>query len=400
MKKTFFSFLLLFCGLFAQAQYVNIPDVNFRTFLRQRYPACFNTQGLMDTTCTAITTARNIDCSNRNIGNLQGIQYFRGLDTLVCSNNQLTNLNIQGLTNLQNLACGFNQLTSLNMQGLVNLQNLNCGINRLTNLNVQGLTNLQNLTCLNNQLTSLNMQGSANLQQLNCDNNQLTSLNLQGLTNLQNLYSSSNQLTSINVQGLTNLQNIYCAANQLQSLNVQGLTSLQGLYFSDNFLSSLNVQGLTNLHELSCASNPIFCLSILPDLLTFLNTNGTNITCLSNIPAGIIPSNHLSICQPNNLNGCAFVATETLAAENPIVSLVPNPMHDFTTISYQQSYRPLEGVGNLNLTLYNTLGQVLKTQKFTGETLILQRDELPAGCYFYSIRNGSELVGQGRLMME
>ena len=62
------------------------------------------------------------------------------------------------------------------------------------------------LSCDDNQLTSLNVQGLTALQELYCYSNQLTSLNEQGLTALQELYCYSNQLTSLNVQGLTALQ--------------------------------------------------------------------------------------------------------------------------------------------------------------------------------------------------
>ncbi|MFC2281459.1 MAG: leucine-rich repeat domain-containing protein, partial [Treponema socranskii subsp. buccale] len=54
------------------------------------------------------------------------------LQTLWCYNNQLTELNAQGLTALQKLYCGSNQLTALNVQGLTALKELGCCNNRLT----------------------------------------------------------------------------------------------------------------------------------------------------------------------------------------------------------------------------------------------------------------------------
>ncbi|EMB43074.1 leucine-rich repeat domain-containing protein, partial [Treponema denticola] len=78
---------------------------------------------------------------------------------LDCDSNQLTALNVQGLTALQTLPCHNNQLTALNVQDLSALQTLICGNNQLTELNVQGLTALQGLGCDNNQLTELNVQG-------------------------------------------------------------------------------------------------------------------------------------------------------------------------------------------------------------------------------------------------
>ena len=52
------------------------------------------------------------------------------------------------------LFCGNNQLTELNVQGLSALGWLYCGNNQLTTLNVQGLTALRTLRCYNNKLTA------------------------------------------------------------------------------------------------------------------------------------------------------------------------------------------------------------------------------------------------------
>ena len=73
---------------------------------------------------------------------------------LECRGNQLTALNVQGLTALKGLYCGSNQLTELNVQSLTALRWLYCGSNQLTALNVQSLTALKYLSCFNNRLTA------------------------------------------------------------------------------------------------------------------------------------------------------------------------------------------------------------------------------------------------------
>ena len=104
--------------------------------------------------------------------------FWQHLDYLDCSNNQLTELNVQGLPALEWLYCYNNQLTELNLQKLSALQKLSCQNNQLTVLNLQGLRAVQVLECNNNQLTELNVQGLPALQQLNCRENPLTNLNL------------------------------------------------------------------------------------------------------------------------------------------------------------------------------------------------------------------------------
>ena len=117
--------------------------------------------------------------------------------------------------------------------------------------------NIIKLYCYNNQLTALNVQGLTALQRLDCYNNQLTALNVQGLTALQKLDCYNNQLTELNVQDLTALQSLSCSYNQLTALDVQGLTALQGLDCYNNQLTALNVQGCTALNTLWCYSNKL-----------------------------------------------------------------------------------------------------------------------------------------------
>ena len=136
---------------------------------------------------------------------------------LYCGSNQLTALNVQGLSALQELLCWFNQLTALNVQGLTALEALYCGYNQLTALDVQGLTALERLGCAGNQLTALNVQGLPALQYLECGNNQLTAIDVQGRTALKRLWCNHNQLTELNVQGLTALKELDCCNNQLNA---------------------------------------------------------------------------------------------------------------------------------------------------------------------------------------
>ena len=157
---------------------------------------------------------------------------------LYCSRNQLTALNVQGLTALKGLTCNRNQLTALNVQGLTALKGLNCWGNQLTSLNVQGLIALKELWCYGNQLTALNVQGLTALQELSCGDNQLTSLKVQGLTALQELNCGDNQLTELNVQGCTALKTLWCFNNQLTELNVQGCSSLKWLVCYGNRLNA------------------------------------------------------------------------------------------------------------------------------------------------------------------
>jgi internalin-related protein len=176
---------------------------------------------------------------------------------LVCSDNRLTALNVQGLNALEVLLCGSNRLTELNVQGLSALKSLGCQNNRLAELNVQGLNALKLLDCFSNQLTDLKVHNLSALESLSCHSNQLAELNVQGLSNLKKLGCQGNKLTELDAQGLNKLERLDCFSNRLTDLKVHNLSALESLSCQGNQLTSLNVSGCTALKTLNRSSNKI-----------------------------------------------------------------------------------------------------------------------------------------------
>lgn len=149
-----------------------------------------------------------------------------------------------------------NQLTSLNVQGLTGLQQLKCYSNQLTSLQVAGLSSLKLLWCDTNQLTSLNVSGCSSLEELEVRNNQLTSLNLSGATSLSTLYCDDNQLTSLNISALTNLEQFTCRNNQITTLNAQNLPNIMNFFCNNNQLTSIQLSSAADFREVCVAGNP------------------------------------------------------------------------------------------------------------------------------------------------
>ena len=130
------------------------------------------------------------------------------MQTLDCSYNSLTSLDVSTSPNLQELLCYFNSLTSLDVSTSPNLQYLDCGYNDLTSLDVSNTPNLQYLGCSYNSLTSLDVSTSPNLQTLDCDYNDLTSLLIKNGSK-ENIFSFFQN---------PNLGYICCDESQLQSV--------------------------------------------------------------------------------------------------------------------------------------------------------------------------------------
>jgi len=193
MRKFMLFFTAVAITCLANAQYVNIPDVNFRDFLYNKFPTCFNAARQMDTTCSAILTESALAVSGQS--NFEGLQYFKGLTSFSCSSMSPDPGSIPALPeSLQTLEItGFYHLTSIPALP-AGLTSLICRTVPLTSLpalapllktitlyqtNVSVLPalpdSLEYLYCSFNRLTTIPAL-PAGIKYLYCGDNPLTSL--------------------------------------------------------------------------------------------------------------------------------------------------------------------------------------------------------------------------------
>ena len=274
---------------------------------------------------------RKLNISEKGLTDLSALKYFTGLQTLDCSRNSLTTLDVSALTKLDSLSCYLNKLTTLDVSGQTNLTSLDCSDNQLTaldvskltglveldcaynqlkELDVSNLTGLEDLDCSDNQLTALNVSNQTLLKDLDCSENQLTTLDVSNLTGLEDLDCSDNQLTALNVSNLTGLTKLDCAYNQLTTLDVSALTKLTSLDCYRNELTKLDVSNLTDLEDLDCADNQLTELNVsnltgltdldcAKNLLTELNVS--NLTGLEDLDCSENRMSSLDISEFPNL---------------------------------------------------------------------------------------------------
>lgn len=90
-----------------------------------------------------------LDCTRKDLTNLDGIEELVNLKSLYCSYNRLTNLNgIENLINLEYLYCFLNRLNTLDIENLANLRVLNCSYNSLTSLDgIEKLDKIERIDC-------------------------------------------------------------------------------------------------------------------------------------------------------------------------------------------------------------------------------------------------------------
>ena len=224
----------------------NFPDANFRTVVKK-----FDTNKDSSLSDTEIAAVEEIDCYDKGISNLKGIEYFTALRSLSCGRNQLTALDVSKNTALTYLHCSYNQLTSLDVSKNTALTKLYCYNNQLTSLDVSKNTALTYLDCWGNSLTKLDVSKNTALTYLDCGYNQLTALDVSKNTALTYLSCSYNQLTTLDVSKNTALTRLRCHNNQLTSLDVSN-TDMKYLYCS------------VNIYQIIVGNDRTFDLSTLP----------------------------------------------------------------------------------------------------------------------------------------
>ena len=256
----------------------HFPDTAFIVFVREH-----------DTNSDGILSPEEIEAAKSMIvkpefgaKNLKGIEYFTYLETLVCSNLELTSLDLSGNKKLTSLHCANNLLTSLDLSENTELKTLHCeNNNALTSLNVSRNTKLETLNCTNNPLTTLDVSRNTALKDLACSGNALTSLDVSGNPNLKNLDCSSNALKALNVSGNKELQKLECKNDQLTALDLSKNTKLMYLYCEQNQLTSLDVSKNTRLSTLNCTDNRLTSLDLSQNTeLSTLNCTNNRLTSL------------------------------------------------------------------------------------------------------------------------
>ena len=200
---------------------VTIQDDEFRAYLQKRFPTAFY-KGEMNSDNPDIKKAIAIDVSGKGIESLEGIAYFTALQSLNCSDNQLTTLDVRSNTALDTLDCHQNQLTTLDVRSNTALDKLDCHQNQLTYLDVSQNKALTYLSCSHNELSRLDISQNKQLKQLWCIGNELTQLDVSKNTALQVLGCNDNRLTRLDLSQNKQLKLLWCYQNKLTYLDATG----------------------------------------------------------------------------------------------------------------------------------------------------------------------------------
>jgi len=102
---------------------VEVPDQNFRNWLKEKMPNAF-AGDYLNSRHNDVIYIKTIEIPGKDISSLQGIEYFTGLEKLDCSGNKLSSLDLSKNTALTDVKFDANPLTTLDLRGLRTLNSL------------------------------------------------------------------------------------------------------------------------------------------------------------------------------------------------------------------------------------------------------------------------------------
>lgn len=274
MKKLFILFAIaVICCSISQAQYISLPDTNFRNQLRYIHPTCFNAAGQLDTTCSEIVNEDSIGFPSyyyvSGIRDLTGLRYFKNLsylDLKVYSSNDIN------LTELPPV-----------------LKTLDCSFTTFASITAVLPPTLQTIYSENSNFIGFHPSLPLSLLYLSCR-----------MASTNSLPDLPQALIYLDCSDIFILRDLPVLPASLKYLKCSGQFSLAplpalptGLKYLDCSGSGINITTLpaipASLDTLMCSNLLLTALPVLPNSLKYLACAGTKINSLpSHLPDGLI----------------------------------------------------------------------------------------------------------------
>lgn len=238
----------------------NFPDAKFREYINDNIDKDGN-GSLSKAEREAVTQIKvgRTDYNDTQYDNLVGLKYFPNLQTLICFDNDMDELNLSENTELTYLDCSQNNLrNTLDLSKNKKLKTLICRNNKIETLNLENNAALEKLEFTNNRVKNLDLSKNTNLIELVCENNNLESLDLINNTKLKILNFKLNGIKNPDLSSNLELSELNCQQNS--NLGKLDLSSNKKLTKLDCFfcgLTELKLADNNELKELKCNGNQL-----------------------------------------------------------------------------------------------------------------------------------------------
>lgn len=393
---------------------INFKDAHFKAYCLDN----FDINGDGEISLIEALQVRTIDTflhskkSYNNIVSLNGIEFFKNLETLIFAGDvdtldlsenvalkyldfrsfvaikkinlsrnsaleyvnfvggdrYLTSLDLSNHTALQTLIVHRLGISQLNISGCSSLSVLDYRFNRMTQLDLSEFKQLKTFICDAESISSFDVGNCMELEKLICSGIQLNTLDLSNNKKLRYLDCQDCKLTSLDLSSNTQLDTLFCGSNNLSAIDLSNNKNIKCLSVRSCNLESLDIKNCLGLEELSCESNKLTSLDLSN------NTALKNLWCgknnLSNLDVSHNTALNVLNCYGNMLSSLDVRACPELQSlfcpDNSLVSLylnnkkllfltVANTLLEELDLSSCESIRTIECRGNKlkNLDLHN-----------------------------------------------
>lgn len=203
---------------------IHIPDSNFKKALLDQYiidiesSLDHNRDGEISDGEAALI--RNLYLNDYNIKDLKGIAAFVNVTYLDVSSNDIMILDVSHNTKLWDLLCSRNEIEELNVSGCPNLNTLSCGYNKLKDINLSHNNKLKSFNCGHNEFEHIDLSNNVNLALLSINDNQFLEIDLAHNHKLESFRLYNNRFQQIDFSYLPNLSGITIGGNQFVRIDI------------------------------------------------------------------------------------------------------------------------------------------------------------------------------------
>ena len=368
----------------------SVPDVNFENYL-ETHDTAGNTVSIGDLNSmgngtaadgivytTRIENVTALSINNLSIIELTGIEDFTSLETLACSFNSISSIDLSNNLALTSFVALSNDLESLDLSANSNLIFLSVANNELTSLDIANgnngnftgffATQNSNLTCINVDdesasylnNTSIWAKDTAANYSIHCNETYIVDANFEAFleaNNMGNGIAADNYVTTANINSITSLDVSSQGISDLTG--IEDFVALTFLRANGNSFTTIDVSNLTQLVNLWVHAGSLTELDVTANtLLVSLKVEGNEL-----VEIDLTNNPELRILQINNNNLASIDVTTNLELfrirthYNPITELDLSNNILLTEIdvrSNQLTVLNIQNGNNGNITSFNS----------------------------------------------
>ena len=241
---------------------MNFPDEIFRTYVTENFDKNQKDGTLSQAELDAVKEIKLTDSKYNDISSLQGISYFKNLETLNFGSQYIEKIDLSNNTALKRVYLSCERLSDLKLGELDKLEELSCDY-------------------LNNH-QSLDLSSYKSLKIIKIARcSKLTKLDVSGCKNLEELWVANSIFETIDLSNNTNLKKLNLFTGRLKTIDLRNNTKLTDLILASNSLKYLDLTQNEDLIELSCGSNEIKYIAFgKHDKLKHISVDENNLTAL------------------------------------------------------------------------------------------------------------------------